>query len=287
MTQWFRFADYDFPNVSSFFNNFGNTLPAAEKLIGADGALDLWGFDRAPIETGQIVIRFNLTADTPAQMAAQRRAVGQLTTLGKRRFWWKPADLAYPLWTWARIQNNPLPQNADNGTDRLHPLTLHFQADDPTWYSNDLAGYFDDGGKFDDGGSFDSGVINRNLLNGIVLSYINKGNADTFPRFDIRGTSAGVTGFTIKRQGQRGGYAEILTYNGTIANNQTLTLDCGDLLVYYTGDTDESLALDRLVIPEDQRYWMRLEPGENIFEFYHTGATIAVMSLYYEDAYRL
>ena len=153
----------------------------------------------------------------------------------------------------------------------LQDLSLRFVTQEAFW-RGDLGGtwYFDSGESFDSGLAFDSGqeyplTTSPTLMTVAVGTISDAGRAAVRAvRMEIHAGIAGMSAVTIARAG-----GESITFDGTIAANTSLVIDCGTMQVLNNGvDAYDGLSLSPTA---DMAAWFSLQPGNNPITVTFTG----------------
>ena len=247
-----QFGSYTIPNVQRVADNFADRAVQARQLPGLSGGFDLYGFDAAPGEIGQVSVSAVLIAATRDAMQAKRDELRALSVLGKQMLTWQPQGAAAPRWCWARVASISVPLEPAEHADLWQRVTLTFQAPDPHWYGAE---------------DTDSQAVTTTG----TLSVVHAGNAIALAHITIAcGASQTATNPTVQRLVGATVVDEV-KLTGVIGNSKALVIDARTKSVKLDGA--DAYANFEFLHPS----WFRLAPGSNSVKVTYTGAgTITV-----------
>jgi len=220
---------FDTDNQISLSDNFRNSVQRHSKLPGVSGALDEYGNQPAPLETGQVRISSWFQADTAAIQTNHLRDIGSMWQSGLQRLYKQPmGDGLLPLYCEAKLdfanitqQSRTLPRKqirVDMGFSVANPGWLGAGTESPIWGAGEVWG----------AGSIWGGSATPVLSVGTSNEYsiTPGGNAIIYPRILISiPTMKSATNITIQR-----------IYGGSVQDEVgwTPTLSAGDSLIINT-----------------------------------------------------
>lgn len=243
------------------------TTPTAYQPLSEGGALDLYGDQQMHPHTVERVKSVRLRAATEA--ALQTLYFTLLALCGKRDKLYRETPDGASQWIYARLVE--ITANRDyqfSKYRKFQDLELRFTTQEAFWHGDETGGFLDDGGVFDDGGNFDTGDT-TDLDSSPDTATVTVGtDAGLAPikalTITVYADSSPITALTIARTD-----GEILTFNGTIAANESLIIDTGTLQVMNGGaDAYDDL---EFYVNADMASWFTLEPGDNDITVTFTG----------------
>jgi hypothetical protein len=271
---------YWFPDTQDQFDsNFTNVVTRTTRLPGLSGGFDELGIDEGPREIGNVRCQFWLLAQTRPEITKMRNAVKGLLAYGKARLVVQPADQSLkPVYTFARINNIPMSENAAECIDLHQQVTISFQVADPFWYQDYDAtadtwgvgvwGTAKWGGNFPafglgsayavSGQTWGTGVWGTAKWGAGTqrdLELTNQGNAPALARFIFTASQTCPEGLRLENLSSP---VDTVSYRGSIAAGQILMMNGGAQSVRLDG----SEAYNELWSHKHPNF-LRLLPGVN------------------------
>lgn len=256
--------------------------PTAYLPLPDGGAIDLFGDQQKHPSTVERVKSLRLRASTEA--ALQSLYFGLLALRGKRDKLYRETPDGASQWIYARLVELSASRDFQfSKFRRFQDLELRFVTQEAFWHGDATGSFLDNGGLLDDGDYFDTGT---------------SADLDTSPEtFDVTvGTETGlatiramtitvyaddapITALIITRTD-----GETLTFEGTIAADESLIIDTGTMQVMNGGaDAYDDLVFDPTA---DLASWFTLEPGTNEITVAFTGGgTDAKISFVFQEAW--
>lgn len=189
-------------------------------------------------------------------------------------------------WCWARLVEVSASRSFEDARYTKNPfqnIELRFVQQSAFWFGDEVGQFFDSGLLFDNGETFDTGNVTNLDTSPEVFNVVVGTDAGRAPIRDITicvyADSSPITALTIARTG-----GESLTFNATIAANESLIINTGTMQV-FNGGAD---AYDDLVISPtaDLANWFTLETGTNEITVTFTGGgTNAQIEFVYREAW--
>jgi len=249
------FAGYAIPNVQRVSDNFADRAVQARQLPGLSGGFDLYGFDPAPGDIGQVSVSATLIAPTRDAMQAQRDALRALGALGKQQLVWQPQGSAAPRSCWARVASISAPLEPAEHADLWQRVTLVFQVPDPHWYGVEAT---------------DSRVVTTTS----TYTLTHTGNGIALAHIQIAcGASQTATNPVVQRLVSTTVIDEV-KLTGVVGNNQALVIDARAKSALLDG-ADAYADFDFL-----HASWFRLMPGNNTIKVTYTGESTVTIKHY-------
>jgi hypothetical protein len=273
------FGSYLFPDTQDqLSDNFTNVVNRSVRLPDLSGAFDELGLEPGPTETGSLKVKFLLLAAHSQQITQLRDDVRAMAGWGLRKLLVQPADPTLaPRYTYARIQNIGVPENAKR-LDIWQEVNVDFFVPYPRWMQDAATGTnWGEGtwGGFVWGGTWPwvnvgSAAVGPGEAWGSAtwgsfvwgagqvtdLTVTNTGNAISLPRLEFLCTDPVASGLIVERV-INGLAMDTLTYSGAIAVGQILSLDARGLSVTLDGDAAYNS------FDYTHPAWLRLSPGAN------------------------
>ncbi len=162
-----------------------------------------------------------------------------------------------------------------------------------------LPGTLDDGGDWDDGGywggwtyldedtdlstdfDLEEGLGKFVLNDGYNIPMYNLGHVPTLPRIMVVAGAGTVSDLMFERRKNDIGY-ERIRWSGTLQAGESLLIDCGRLLVNYSGSSDDALGFGQLTVRGKQRNWLQIDPGLNKIRVSGTFTANATLYAFFE-----
>lgn len=260
------FADgadaYAFTHSTDFNPAFSRMQNIITALPGAHGGYDANHNEEARSQGGNLDVRFVLAAPSTFAMQNLIDQVTALPTLGRRKLYYQPQGVYTERWCWARVENVQLGMKAVDGL-LLQRVRVKFDVPDPFWRHDE-----ENTAQACSGTSTDITVTNSGNAVALARVAVACGAAQTCENPTIKRTVGGVD-------------LDILTYTGTVGNNETLTFDAAR----------KSVDLDDTGVYADLTYehpdWLRLAPGSNTLTVeFENGGDAATVTVYWNDTFR-
>jgi hypothetical protein len=301
---------YLFRNVTSAVTNFSRVESKVTSIAGFDGGIDEFGTGTAPRGKGTVTVNMWLTTVDPERMTALRDEVLQLPHWGVRELFLAPYNESEPdSWCYARCVDVKVPEDADQGTEYQQPVTLTFEVSSPFWYSR--AGLEWVGAPtlvIGSGWTVKGAQTEAVITDGLELTAINRGNAPTPLTVEIHNFGGGwdvgdpgivigdpllfIGGYgpsftnrplTVSALNARGVVLEQWTWDGVLAQHESLRVDAGELRVDHVTELSTTSGWDDFTIVRGTGF-IRLAPGTTTIRFegdFHGGTA----RLHYMDAW--
>lgn len=268
---------YEFQNVEKADADFGDTASSVIRLAGADGGLEAFGHGRAPGLPGTVKVVFYLVADNIEDMTEQRDKVKAMKSWGRMRLICQPYDpLLHRRWCHATIKSIDMPQDADQGTDHLQPVTVTYSVPDPFWYAPGTECVW---GEFVWGdGSIWGGAAGVTVVNGQDFTINYQGTAPTLVRITLRNDTANPVGSFTVQHIYNGQVIDKWEWYGTMVADDRLEVDPRQGKVLLNQNNAISL------FAADTAEWMTLLPGDNTIRIQVIG-TVTAFIRYMERFY--
>ena len=256
-------------NTTYFWTNFNNNTISLISLPGVDSGFDPYVGERGATAKGSIQGRVMLTAPDGGTYQTRLKALNQMlidlnrvVDMGLIRLWVQFDGTPSAYYNDCKIQNVTIPQSAKSHDDLFIEVGLFFSTENTTWINP--------GGAFSTatyGGGFTYGSGVRYGSNAPIyaasgtstdLSINYSGNATSPCRIVVAcGASQVVTTLKIRRL-VNSAIRDEVDYPTTLANNDTLTINCVESEITKNGSSAYDTSFDYLH-PD----WFRLAPGMN------------------------
>lgn len=236
---------YAFSLQQTYSDNFKDTRPQVDRLMGVSGGVSQYGKNAPPRETGKVTLSFYLKAYDRAEMSAKRDAVNKMATWGEQLLWLRPTN--YPTdpvrFCRAVINSIQMPEEPAKHTDLHQRVTVIWQVTDPRWLSwPGTVWYWDDGTLWDAANWVEPRYSSTSVNASTTVSLTNNGSTFTPLVIRVRAT-ANVTNFELTLRDATDAVVNGFRYENTLASATTdvLTVDGENLSVLHDKTTSSGI----------------------------------------------
>lgn len=185
--------------------------------------------------------------------------------IGKRTKLWLYCADATQRWRYARLLSAPLTHLARGYGRFQQPMTLTFELDDMLWYGADATHTL---------------TLNERPKIGVSINDGNQTVRDI--RITVTAKESAITQLDIAND--MTGHVSLVRFSGTIAQNTSLVIDCGEMKV-ENNEEDAWNDLNR-ISGHKINEWYRVGPGDNITTVTRTdGGNTSTCKLEFYDGY--
>lgn len=268
----------------SIQNVFGDAKAESQSVMGLDGGVYLFGYERAPGSIGNCQVYFWIFADHPNDMASKRRAI--LTMKG-----WRPKPLIVRLqdgtqvWTWASVTNVQMAQSAKNRPHVQQLVQMNFHCPLAHWFGHGVT-LFDNGDSILSDGlpSIAPKVDRVDKGNGDTVDVTNDGDAPAYAYIRWEAPSGvTITNPTLSRDNADGLTVDSVQYTDVLSPNDVVDIDGRNHRLFENSTVVPSY--DKLTALHGG--WLEIPPGTHTLDIAGTFSggdgklTIDIWDTYY------
>lgn len=244
---------------ASIQGDFGDTEPTSNKVLGGDGGVYAYGYDRSPLSVGNVQAYFWKHAQHANDMAAIRRELQVMQSWGPLHLVKQFMD-GTQVWTWGIITNVRMPQSVQNVPHRMQQVQINFHCPLARWYGhNGSALYGVAEGVMLSGLPFLTPKIDRvEVGDGDTVTITNNGtmHSGAYIRWEApEGVS--ITNPTITRENDYSQVVDSIQYTGTLEENDVVDIEARGHLLQENNVVVPNI--DKLTVLHGA--WLELPPG--------------------------
>lgn len=254
---------YDLRNTNvileDYSDNFKELLDKTKRLPFADGSFRELGSGRGLSPDGTIRQQIHLVADEREDMQPLIDTLSAMLDWGVGTLYDQPTDEALDERFVRAVCLKITANRAFHLHTELHqPVTVVWQASDPFWCTPGNGIVWGGGALWGNAAAIWGGGSGTTVTGSGTLTLTNSGNAYTQPSISIRPGAGDTINGVVVRRVLNGRVEDEVRYNGVLAAEDYLFIDCRRLAVWLNG----AWAYNELFTYKNAS-WLRLLPGSN------------------------